>query len=107
MPLGQIILTVSLVQAFSGILSFIYRGKEKTDKGFAVMYHKLSYRRKLIRGIWMTPIGFAVLFLVFRIANIHPATEIIVYVIIAILFTGELTYNYIKWKRHEKIDEEH
>ncbi len=29
----------------------------KVDKGFELFYDKLSYRRRLIRTIWLIPIG--------------------------------------------------
>lgn len=102
LPLGQIFWLVFLIVIFSIILSLVFRGKEKVDKGFVFMYHKLSYRRKLIRDIWMIPISFAVLFIAFRIANINPVTEIIVYVIAIIIVAAQIIYNYIMWKRHEE-----
>jgi len=34
------------------------------DKGFCLMYHKLSYRRKFIRTIWMTPFAILVIYIV-------------------------------------------
>jgi hypothetical protein len=102
LPFGQIIWVVSLVLIFSFILSFIFRGKEKIDKGFVFTYHKLSYRRKFIRDIWMMPISFAVLFIAFRIANIDPVTEIIVYVVVIIIVSIQIIYNYFMWKKHEE-----
>lgn len=102
LPFGQIMWIVSLVLIFSVVLSFIFRGKEKTDKGFVFLYNKLSYRRRFIRDIWMSPVAFLFLIVAFRIANIHPATEMTVYVIAIIIILVPLTYNFIMWKKHEE-----
>ncbi|MCI6932356.1 MAG: hypothetical protein MR765_04425 [Tenericutes bacterium] len=32
----------------------------KKDKGFELLYNNLSYRRRLIRTLWLIPIGIAV-----------------------------------------------
>lgn len=46
------------------ILSFVYKGKVKTDKGFAFNYFGLSYRRKFIRTITTLPINTFALFVI-------------------------------------------
>ncbi|MFA1822116.1 hypothetical protein ACDX78_18345 [Virgibacillus oceani] len=102
LPYGPLILAVSLVIILSVILSFIFRRKDKTDKGFVMLYYKLSYRRKLIRDIWTSPIILLILSLAFRLANIQPATEIIIYVIAIIGLGTQVIYHYIMWKKHEE-----
>lgn len=106
LPYGPVILVISLVFIFSLTLSFIFRKKEKTDKGFVMLYYKLSYRRKFIRDIWTLPIAFLILFIAFRIANIQPVTEIVVYIIAVIGVGTQIIYHYVMWKRHEKGEEE-
>lgn len=35
-------------------------GNNKVDKGFEVLYWRLSYRRKFIRTLWLMPIGIII-----------------------------------------------
>lgn len=73
------------------------KSSEKVDKGFELIYWKLSYRRKFIRTIWMTPfVALAIFFLFYfhkslLVSFILTITLIIVYVI-------QLLYTYHKWK---------
>jgi hypothetical protein len=40
----------------STISSVIYKDVEKKDKGFVLNFHRLTYRRRLIRGLWGIPL---------------------------------------------------
>jgi len=72
----------------------------KVDKGFEIIYWNLSYRRKFIRTLWMTP--FCVVLMIFTwttgeriiINRVIPSVIIIIYFI-------QLFYTYLKWKKEE------
>ena len=75
--------------------------KEKTDSGFEFFYWKLSYRRKLIRTIWMLPFLVIVMFLF----QIRFKSYFLTCVIGAVIGIGAIIqgiYNYRKWKAEEQ-----
>lgn len=80
--------------------------KEKTDKGFQLLYFKLSYRRKFIRSLWIIPFG--IILTIFLITNTeidfinHLIQKIIIPILFVILTVWQLNYNYTKWKKQEK-----
>jgi len=79
----------------------------KVDRGFALAYMSLSYRRKMLRSFWLLPTCLVFPFLpklpndnfVFRLYNsIDP------WVIAAVVFLGtllQIAYNYYMWQKHE------
>lgn len=72
----------------------------RVDKGFEFIYWKLSYRRKFIRTLWMTPLG------VLLIALLSLSNRTILFKItgIAIIFSTyliQLVYNYKQYKMKE------
>lgn len=56
--LQNIISTTVIVYIVTGILSLFSKKKEKLDKGCTFNYFSLSYRRKMIRTLWMLLIMF-------------------------------------------------
>lgn len=75
----------------------------KTDKGFELLYCKLSYRRKFIRTLWITPWVIGVIVVLF-----HQNTNIIIDVLLSlgliIIYICQLIYTYKKWK-DENVEE--
>lgn len=71
---------------------------EKVDKGIEICYWKLSYRRKLIRTLWLIPICIFFLVEFYKDFDINFST-----VVIGILIFGaimiQIFYNYTKWKK--------
>lgn len=69
----------------------------KIDKGFELIYWKLSYRRKFIRTLWMIPFEFIAVIHVWVTWNSILLTLICFIVIIG---TGmaQAIYTYKKWK---------
>lgn len=69
----------------------------KVDKGFELFYWKLSYRRKVIRTLWLLPlILLAALYVYIKKDSMMLAiTAAVILVIIAII---QIIYNYRKWK---------
>lgn len=92
-----IVATVLVVVVFS----FYYKGKKKVDDGFKLNYYGLSYRRKMLRTIYTSPI------IIFAVIIIHFMTDFSVLQEIGLImiFVGadaiQLLYNYYMWKKKE------
>lgn len=70
--------------------------KKNVDKGFELLYENLSYRRKLIRTIWLIPIGIGVGIVVTYISIIVSIFYWVWFVVAAV---KQLRYNYMMWKK--------
>ena len=70
---------------------------EKIDIGFELVYWNLSYRRKFIRSLWITPFLIFVIILGWIVWK-----SVLVAAIFTILGLGiliiQLIYNYKRWK---------
>ncbi|WP_047985549.1 hypothetical protein [Ornithinibacillus californiensis] len=97
-----LIVTSITVLLVSTIMSRIFKDEDKKDKGFELIYFKLTYRRKLIRVLWGIPI-VSLLYLVIYLQGGLNSTEL-KYIGIAffLIFAIEIAYNYVKWKKIEK-----
>ena len=82
--------------------------KEKTmnkvDKGFELVYWKLSYRRKFIRTLWMIPWAIVSLIFIQIVGKNYKYT--ILYTILAgiiylVILPIQAIYNYKKWMKEE------
>ncbi|MBZ4670747.1 MAG: hypothetical protein JG769_1051 [Oscillospiraceae bacterium] len=73
----------------------------KVDKGFELMYWRLSYRRKFIRTLWMTPFLLGTIILIF-VSPLNIVYAVAISIILLVIFLIQLIYNYKKWKRTEK-----
>ncbi|HAT4218996.1 hypothetical protein JJB75_14550 [Clostridium perfringens] len=71
--------------------------EEKVDKGFELIYWRLSYRRRLIRILWTTPV---VLFIIFYLVNNLEVSfkDIIIIVFLILIYLIQFSYNFLKWK---------
>ena len=87
-----------LIAAGAAALENLRFGKgEKIDKGFALFYGKLSYRRKWIRTLWLLPLLPLILIgvqLTFKDAlfSFAVGAELV------LIFLIQFLYNYKKWK---------
>lgn len=93
------IMVVSLL--INGILSLIYKNKEKVDKGFTYAYANLSYRRKMIRTLWSLPLLISLLLMLNIAIVLHTHEKQFIFVSLLLLFLIQLAYNYYKWKKSE------
>lgn len=82
------------------------RVKKKIDKGFCFSYWGLSYRRKFIRILWTSPLGFLCLLFLpkdgFLIGSFHISrTEcaIAFSILLTVQFIVQGVYTYLRWKR--------
>lgn len=79
------------------LFAWIYAKKEKTDKGFALIYWKLSYRRKFIRTLWQFPIPIlATIFIQLTLKSYH--ITIILGAVFILAYVIQAVYTYRKWK---------
>ncbi len=73
---------------------------KKVDKGFQLIYWKLSYRRKFIRTLWTTPIFIISIGIIVFLGDGIVVSKIMPLILI-ILFILQIIYNYINWKKEE------
>ena len=66
---------------------------DKVDKGFELIYWKLSYRRKFIRTLWLIPWAVASLVYI-QIAGKNYVYTMIAGIIYIILLPIQVVYNY-------------
>ncbi|KGR85428.1 hypothetical protein CD32_09420 [Lysinibacillus odysseyi 34hs-1 = NBRC 100172] len=85
------------------IMSVIYKDVEKKDKGFVFVYYKLTYRRRFIRALWTAPLLFLFYFAIYWFGDLSITEFKIIGVILLLLVVLDISYNYKKWKRQEKI----
>lgn len=71
---------------------------KKVDKGFELIYWRLSYRRKLIRTLWMIPFGILAIILTWMAWQSIWIT-VIATVVIVITEMVQTLYNYKKWRK--------
>ncbi|WP_312648956.1 hypothetical protein [Aminipila sp.] len=69
----------------------------KKDKGFEICYWNLSYRRKFIRTLWITPFTIFACLLVWHVY--HSKILTVGYsIIITVVGVIQAIYTYRKWK---------
>ncbi len=73
--------------------------RDKVDKGFVVNYWRLTYRRKFIRTLWMTPVCICAIVLIWIKSSTTSA--IIWTVILVLLEIIQLIYTFSKWKSEQ------
>lgn len=83
------------------VLSVITKNKDKVDKGFAVNYFHLSYRRKMIRTFINVPIIAFVLLALYFFTNLDVGVLVGMGVLMLIATVIQLIYNYTMWKKNE------
>ena len=73
---------------------------EKIDKGFSLIYRKLSYRRKFLRTLWSTPI-ILLLFLFDEDVSVFGMSRNSFMIFLILLFIVQAVYNYYRWKNDD------
>ncbi|HET6602753.1 MAG TPA: hypothetical protein VFG21_00845 [Xanthomonadaceae bacterium] len=74
---------------------------EKVDKGFELNYWNLSYRRKLVRTLWMAVI-FLLFFLFPADMRFMGMSRNVMIVLLYLLLVPQAVYNYRKWQREKR-----
>lgn len=70
---------------------------EKIDKGFELIYARLSYRRRFIRTLWLIPWAILALWLL-KWVGTPTVGIVIVGIILFVVGFIQAFYNYKKWK---------
>ena len=86
----------------STISSAIYKDVEKKDKGFVLNFHRLTYRRRLIRGLWGIPLVSLIYLALYRFSDLTSNEYGIIGIIYLFMILLDIAYNYVKWKNNEK-----
>lgn len=78
--------------------------RDRTDKGFELIYWNLSYRRKFIRTLWLAPIVILMCLILAIKMPIFGSSVVTILGIAAIISTsvGQLIYTYHKWKKEKR-----
>lgn len=82
------------------VAMLLAKRRKKVDKGFAVNYYRLSYRRKLMRTLYVLPV-YIILIASFIALDVSTTIIVIFTVISAVTFFAQLIYNYVMYKKHE------
>lgn len=99
----MILIVVTIVSiTISFIISRAFKDVEKKDKGFVISYHKLTYRRRMIRTLWGIPFIPLLYIIVYWFLDLTSNELILFGTFIILLFLLQFVYNYIKWKMNEK-----
>jgi len=101
LELEGLVFLVIITIIITSIFSILFMHKNKIDKGFAINYYKLSYRRKMIRTLTSFPLFIVAFILIFIYTETNSAVLTTFGVIILCLFLLQLLYNYINWKKKE------
>lgn len=95
------ILVVTFITAFfSWILMRHFDGVKKIDKGFSFNYWKLSYRRKFIRTLWMSPVT-VITILGLQLMCDSSLFRCVIEIALVLSFVIQAIYNYMKWRTEE------
>ena len=70
---------------------------KKVDKGFELIYWKLSYRRKFIRTTWILVVGSVIIWFLTK--------SFFLVALVSIVSFMQMFHTYNKWKTKEKEDE--
>jgi hypothetical protein len=97
-----IVVSITIAGVTSLILSKIYKDKEKVDKGFELIYFKLTHRRKMIRALSSLPIIIIGLIIIYYFSDWSLAFFIIFVLFVLLTLSLQFIYNFKKWKNEEK-----
>ncbi|WP_407268255.1 hypothetical protein [Radiobacillus sp. PE A8.2] len=102
MILQYLIVPLIVVLVVYMIMSVKYKDIEKIDKGFILNYHKLSYRRRLIRALWGIPFSLLLYLALFWLADLTTEEYRNLGIVFLFLLLINIAYEYGKWKKHVK-----
>ncbi|PYZ96739.1 ATPase [Alteribacter lacisalsi] len=102
MELGPFVVILIGVLIITFVLSTRNKNKQKVDKGFKANYYRLSYRRKMIRTLWLLPTLPIIYLMVVYVLEYGMGAAITLTAAAAILWTVQLAYNYLQYKKEEQ-----
>lgn len=95
----MLIIPVIFVLLCIMVFSIIFKNADKKDKGFEIIYFKLSYRRKLIRTLTSLPSGLFAIIIIYFYSSWSMKTNVIIVIFIFLTFIAQLIYNFYMWKK--------
>lgn len=95
-----ILISTFITAFFSWVSMRHFDGAKKIDKGFAFIYWKLSYRRKFIRTLWMSPV-IVITILGLQLVCDSSLFIRVIEIALVLSFVIQAIYNYIKWRTKE------
>jgi fatty acid desaturase len=98
----NIVIIIAIGIVVTVILSVIFKGSKKVDKGFKINYYKLSYRRKMIRTLAGLPVLILAMVFIYFITDWSMTANILFGMFFFLFFLAQVFYNYFMWKRAEK-----
>ncbi len=103
MPI-EFITIFPIVTTMIALLAFslIFRKSDKVDKGFALNYYRLSYRRKIIRTLYSLPFILVCIVIIYILPEPDFVFRVSICIFLLILFAAQLIYNIMMWKKKEK-----
>ncbi|WP_246943595.1 ATPase [Bacillus pinisoli] len=102
LPIGIPILVCVILHLF---LSKRYKDVDKVDKGFVFNYHRLSYRRKFLRTLTISPVSIIALVIIYLYSGWNLLVYVTFLALTLIVMCMQLLYNYRKWKNKEERNE--
>lgn len=72
------------------------------DKGFCYLYYRLSYRRKLIRTLWLAPFLLLIPLLPAPLPPFSRSVTLFLFALLVVTGVIQAGYNYIKWQAEVK-----
>ncbi len=95
------IIILVIVEAIGFFITKRYDMSEKVDRGIEFFYWKLSYRRKYIRTLWLTPVSIIITIGFYKEFQSYTFTGIIGVMAFISIFI-QAFYNYKKWKNENE-----
>ncbi|MDQ0300531.1 hypothetical protein J2S78_002999 [Salibacterium salarium] len=78
----------------------------KVDSGKAIIYYRLSYRRRMHRSLWTLPFGIVILVGLYFVPGMTMNAILSLTAIFVICSIIEIGYTYIKWKKTSTASEQ-
>ena len=96
------ILLLGLVNILNIVIYRKYRNQPKVDTGTALIYHKLSTRRKLIRNLWTMPIFLGLLLLIMYLTDHVSPFGFVVFGGVTIFMAVDCIRLYRRWQQEKR-----
>ncbi|WP_404431013.1 hypothetical protein [Sutcliffiella horikoshii] len=97
------ILLLGLVNILNIVIYRKYRNQPKVDTGTALIYHKLSTRRKLIRNLWTMPIFLGLLLLIMYLTDHVSPFGFVVFGGVTIFMAVDCIRLFNRWKKEKRV----
>ena len=99
---AHIFIPIVVVLIVTIILSISSKHKSKVDKGFKINYFSLSYRRKMIRTLVVSPGVIIATIALYFYTDLSMLIKIFISAFLLIVFVIQLSYNFHMWKKRER-----